>query len=81
MYFFLKMNRQTIMVSATLPDSIQELAKFYLNRNYLFLAVGIVSSASKDIKQNFYLVNIFKKRKHLINILQQSFYFFIIYNS
>ncbi|XP_025419040.1 ATP-dependent RNA helicase vasa-like isoform X2 [Sipha flava] len=66
------MNRQTIMVSATLPDSIQELAKFYLNRNYLFLAVGIVSSASKDIKQNFYLVNKFKKRKHLINILQQN---------
>lgn len=63
------------MVSATLPDSIQELAKFYLNRNYLFLAVGIVSSASRDIKQNFYLVNKFKKRKHLIDILQQSYYF------
>lgn len=64
------------MVSATLPDSTQELAKFYLNRNYLFLAVGIVSSASKDIKQHFYLVNQFKKRKHLIDILKQSFYFF-----
>lgn len=69
------MNRQTIMVSATLPDSIQELAKFYLNKNYLFLAVGIVSSASKDIKQNFYLVNKFKKRQQLINILKKSFYF------
>ncbi|XP_022178437.1 ATP-dependent RNA helicase vasa-like isoform X2 [Myzus persicae] len=65
------MNRQTIMLSATLPDSTQHLAKLYLNKNYLFLAVGIVSSASKDIKQTFHMVNRFNKRDILSNILRK----------
>lgn len=69
------MNRQTIMLSATLPDATQHLAKYYLNKNYLFLAVGIISSASKDIKQNFYLVNRFNKREILCNILKKGLYF------
>lgn len=69
------MNRQTIMLSATLPDSIQELSTFYLNKNYLFLTVGKVSCASKDIKQNIYQVNRYKKRSFLINILKQGLYF------
>ncbi|XP_025204737.1 ATP-dependent RNA helicase vasa-like isoform X2 [Melanaphis sacchari] len=64
--------RQTIMLSATLPDETQHLAKFYLNTNYLFLAVGIISSASKDIKQTFYMVNRFNKRKILSNILKKD---------
>lgn len=66
------------MLSATLPDSIQQLAKFYLNANYLFLVVGIVSSASKDIKQHFHLVNKYKKRKCLIDILKKGLILFII---
>ncbi|XP_015365139.1 PREDICTED: ATP-dependent RNA helicase vasa, isoform A-like [Diuraphis noxia] len=66
------MNRQTIMLSATLPDVTQHLAKYYLNKNYLFLAVGIISSASKDIKQNFYMVNRFNKREILCNILRKD---------
>ncbi|XP_026821248.1 ATP-dependent RNA helicase vasa-like isoform X2 [Rhopalosiphum maidis] len=66
------MNRQTIMLSATLPDETQHLAKFYLNKNYLFLAVGIVSSASQDIKQTFYMVNRFNKREILSNILKKD---------
>ncbi|KAL5240072.1 hypothetical protein ACI65C_007482 [Semiaphis heraclei] len=66
------MNRQTIMLSATLPDATQHLAKYYLNKNYLFLAVGIISSASKDIKQNFYMVNRFNKREILCNILKKG---------
>lgn len=66
------MNRQTIMLSATLPDSIQQLASLYLNRNYIFIAVGIVSSASKDIQQKFHLVRRFNKRKLLINILRKG---------
>lgn len=68
------MNRQTIMLSATLPDSIQQLAKFYLNKNYIFIAVGIISSASKDIKQHFYQINRYKKRKLLTSILKKGFY-------
>lgn len=61
------------MVSATLPDSIQKLAAFYLNTNYVFLVIGIVSSASKDIKQNFHLVNKFNKLKLLTDILRKGF--------
>lgn len=67
-----QMNRQTIMLSATLPDTTQHLAKFYLNKNYLFLAVGIISSAAKDIKQTFYMVNRFNKREILSNILRKG---------
>jgi superfamily II DNA/RNA helicase len=70
-----QMNRQTIMLSATLPDETQHLAKFYLNKNYLFLAVGIVSSASQDIKQTFYMVNRFNKRAILSNILKKGSHF------
>jgi len=63
------------MLSATLPDATQHLAKFYLNKNYLFLAVGIISSASKDIKQTFCLVNRFNKREILTNILKKGIHF------
>lgn len=63
------------MVSATLPDDIQHLATFYLNKNYLFLAVGIVSSASKDITQIIFPVKKYNKRRLLINILGDGRYF------
>ncbi|CAI6343886.1 unnamed protein product [Macrosiphum euphorbiae] len=66
------MDRQTIMLSATLPDATQNLAKFYLNKNYIFLAVGIISSASKDIKQTFCLVNRFNKLDILFSILKKD---------
>jgi len=66
------------MLSATLPDSIQRLASFYLNKNYIFLAVGIVSSASQDIKQHFHQVNRYNKLHTLTSILKEGLY--IIYN-
>ncbi|XP_050423339.1 ATP-dependent RNA helicase vasa-like [Adelges cooleyi] len=64
--------RQTIMISATLPDVIQHLAASYLNKNYLFLAVGIVSSASKDVIQDIRQVNKLKKRITLIHVLNDA---------
>lgn len=70
-----QMNRQTIMMSATLPDKTQHLAQFYLKKDYLLLAVGIVSSTSINIKQTFYLVNKFEKRDMLTTILKKGWYY------
>ncbi|CAI5745704.1 unnamed protein product [Peronospora destructor] len=42
--------RQTFMFSATFPREIQRLASDFL-REYIFLTVGRVGSASKDVKQ------------------------------
>jgi superfamily II DNA/RNA helicase len=42
--------RQTFMFSATFPKEIQRMAADFL-RDYIFLAVGRVGSASKDVVQ------------------------------
>lgn len=66
------------MLSATLPDSIQQLATYYLNKNYIFLAVGIVSCASKDIKQYFCQLNRYNKRNILTNLLEKGLYLILL---
>jgi ATP-dependent RNA helicase DDX3X len=43
-------DRQTFMFSATFPQEIQRLAGDFM-RNYVFVAVGRVGSASKDVTQ------------------------------
>lgn len=43
--------RQTMMFSATFPSNIQRLASDFL-RDYIFLTVGRVGSASKDVTQS-----------------------------
>jgi len=43
-------SRQTMMFSATFPSNIQRLASDFL-RDYIFLTVGRVGSASKDVTQ------------------------------
>lgn len=42
--------RQTFMFSATFPREIQQLAADFM-KDYIFLAVGRVGSASKDVTQ------------------------------
>lgn len=42
--------RQTFMFSATFPREIQQLAADFMT-DYIFLAVGRVGSASKDVTQ------------------------------
>lgn len=42
--------RQTFMFSATFPREIQQLAADFM-KDYIFLAVGRVGSASKDVVQ------------------------------
>lgn len=42
--------RQTFMFSATFPREIQQLAADFM-KDYIFLAVGRVGAASKDVTQ------------------------------
>ncbi|VVC37963.1 Helicase superfamily 1/2, ATP-binding domain,Helicase, C-terminal,P-loop containing nucleoside [Cinara cedri] len=65
-------HRQTIMLSATLPNVIQNLAAYYLNTNYVFVSVGIINGASQDITQQFYQVTNCRKRYILVNILSKG---------
>jgi ATP-dependent RNA helicase DDX3X len=54
--------RQTLMFSATFPESIQKLAKAFL-RNYTWVGVGRVGSTVNAITQTFELATNDKKRK------------------
>jgi len=40
--------------------------------NYIFVAVGIVGGACKDVKQTFYEVNKYKKRDKLVEVLKSE---------
>ncbi|XP_050506816.1 ATP-dependent RNA helicase vasa-like [Diabrotica virgifera virgifera] len=63
--------RQTLMFSATFPEEIQHLAgKFLLN--YVFVAVGIVGSASTDVEQVFYQVPGKEKIRKLKGMLSEN---------
>lgn len=63
-------SRQTLLFSATLADDIQMLAKSYLKPNYIFVAVGEVGGACKDVKQEIVEVSKFEKKKELIKVLE-----------
>ncbi|VVC25389.1 RNA helicase, DEAD-box type, Q motif,Helicase, C-terminal,ATP-dependent RNA helicase DEAD-box, conserved [Cinara cedri] len=63
-------NRQTIMFSATLADEIQILAKSYLKPNYIFVAVGEIGGACKDVVQEIIEVSKFEKKKELLKVLK-----------
>lgn len=60
--------RQTLMFSATFPETIQRMAGKYLSE-YIFLAIGQVGGACKDVKQSIFEVGKFKKREKLMEIL------------
>ncbi|RZC35712.1 vasa RNA helicase [Asbolus verrucosus] len=63
--------RQTLMFSATFPEEIQQLAAKFLH-DYIFLAVGIVGSASTDVEQDFFQVSQYDKRPKLLSILEET---------
>lgn len=60
--------RQTMMFSATFPPPIQRLASDFL-RDYIFLTVGRVGSASKDVTQTVEYVEGNDKVAHLMRFL------------
>ena len=53
-----KHNRQTLMFSATFPESIQNLAKEFLRNGYTWVGVGRVGSTVNAITQNFELASV-----------------------
>lgn len=62
--------RQTFMFSATFPREIQRLASDFL-QDYIFLTVGRVGSASKDVKQTVEFIEQYDKEDYLIRFLNQ----------
>jgi len=60
--------RQTFMFSATFPEEIQRLAADFMH-NYIFLAVGRVGSAAKDITQKIEYVEQSDKMDFIIRFL------------
>jgi ATP-dependent RNA helicase DDX3X len=58
-----KHNRQTLMFSATFPQSIQNLAKEFLRGGYTWVGVGRVGSTVNAITQNFELATNDKNHK------------------
>merc|ERR1712013_413065 len=66
-----KMNRQTLMFSATFPSEIQRLAGEFLN-NYLHLQVGLVGGACADVMQTFHRASKYEKKDKFISILNED---------
>ncbi|XP_055278011.1 probable ATP-dependent RNA helicase DDX4 [Moschus berezovskii] len=65
-----KEQRQTLMFSATFPEEIQRLAGEFLKSNYLFVAVGQVGGACRDVQQTVLQVGQYSKREKLVEILR-----------
>jgi superfamily II DNA/RNA helicase len=63
--------RQTLMFSATFPPEIQELAKEFLT-DYIFITVGMLGSACKDITQTILQVDKGDKKDQLIALLKSK---------
>ena len=64
-----KHERQTLMFSATFPDSIQKLAKAFL-RNYTWVGVGRVGSTVNAIAQTFELAT--NDKRHKLELLLEA---------
>ncbi|XP_023565108.1 probable ATP-dependent RNA helicase DDX4 isoform X2 [Octodon degus] len=67
-----KEQRQTLLFSATFPEEIQRLAGEFLKSDYLFVAVGQVGGACRDVQQTVLQVGQYSKREKLVEILQNT---------
>ncbi|XP_029432922.1 probable ATP-dependent RNA helicase DDX4 isoform X2 [Rhinatrema bivittatum] len=65
-----KEQRQTLMFSATYPESVQRLAANYLRQDYLFVVVGQVGGACSDVHQTILQVDQYDKKDKLVEFLQ-----------
>lgn len=60
-----------------MADDIQMLAKSYLKPNYIFVAVGEVGGACKDVIQEIREVSKFDKKKELLKVLESLGWYLI----
>ncbi|XP_056157066.1 probable ATP-dependent RNA helicase DDX4 [Lampris incognitus] len=65
-----KEERQTLMFSATYPEDIERIAADFLKPDYLFLVVGVVGGACRDVEQTIVQVTRYSKRDELKGILE-----------
>ena len=65
-----KNNRLTLMFSATFPEAIRNVAKEFLN-NFIFLSVGVVGGACKEVTQYFEEVKGKDKKNRAVNLLKK----------
>ncbi|NXN98720.1 DDX4 helicase, partial [Rhinopomastus cyanomelas] len=66
-----KHKRQTLMFSATFPEEVQRLAMQFLKPDYVFVVVGLVGEACRDVQQSILQVPQYSKRDKLIDILHR----------
>lgn len=59
------------MFSATFPSEIQHMATSYLKSDYIFVAVGEIGGACKDVVQTVMEVTKFKKKNILLGVLKE----------
>lgn len=70
------------MFSATFASEIQHMATSYLKPDYLFVSVGEIGGACKDVVQTVIEVPKFQKKGTLLNLLKDmsmEFYFVLVY--
>ncbi len=59
------------MFSATFPHEIQEAAKEFLH-DYIYIVIGVVGGACKDVEQEILQVEKSEKRKKIMEILKET---------
>ncbi|CAI2349737.1 unnamed protein product [Caenorhabditis sp. 36 PRJEB53466] len=64
-----KENRQTLMFSATFPDSIQDAAREFLREDYTMITIDKIGAANKCVIQEFVLCDRSEKKDNLLEML------------
>lgn len=59
------------MFSATFASDVQHMATTYLKPDYIFVAVGEIGGACKDVVQTVQEVKKFDKKKILFNLVKE----------
>ncbi|CAP31774.2 Protein CBR-GLH-1 [Caenorhabditis briggsae] len=64
-----KENRQTLMFSATFPDSVQEAAREFLRQDYSMITIDKIGAANKCVLQEFEQCEMCDKKDKLLEML------------